>query len=64
MCSMNLLQAPNQHHFEVLIGLPALLRIPHSNVWGNKISCISKMKVNIVNSIISSSNYVVLYMHM
>ena len=21
MCSMNLLQAPNQHHFEVLIGV-------------------------------------------
>ena len=64
MCSMNLLQAPNQHHFEVVfIGLPALLRIPHSNVWGNTISRNSKTKVNIENSVISSSNYVVLYVH-
>ena len=67
VCSMNLLQAPNQHHFEVLTGVDWATYIvkdsPYSNVWGNKISRISKTKMNIDNSKISSSNYVVLYVH-
>ena len=66
MCSMNLLQAPNHHHFEVLIGVDwvtCIIEDSPCNVWGNKISRISKTKVKIENSIISSSNYVILYVH-
>ena len=65
MCSMNILQAPNHYHLEVLIGVDWATCIiedsPYSNVWGNKMSRVSKSKVNIANSVISSSNYVVLY---